>query len=245
MSTLEDIRDILEYIHHLQTVLGELNGRLRRGPILLKKMDDNIQKEVAKLDQVKASHQKLLADAKSKELEVDAHDKALAKRKTQLQEAKTNKEYQALQLQIEADTVARSVLDDEALEAIERAEKFATTIPPAEDEVRKVTELYEATKQKFLIDKPGIEKEVATFTEKLKTEEGKLPRDFKDVYERLLHSVGGAEALAIVENTKYCGGCNMQIPISSLALLVARKPIVCSSCARLLYVPNGYEFDKG
>ena len=245
MIKTDETRDVLEHIHLIQTRLAELNGRLRRGPVLLKTQEGNIQKCMAKLEQLQTEHRSLATEAKQREMDVAAHDQAIARRKQQLQEAKTNKEYQALQLQIEADVAARSALDDVALEAMEKVDKFAPNFPPAEAEVKKAQELYETTKKKFLAEKPQIESEITDYSEQLQTEESKLPKEFREVYNRLTRSVGGANALAVVEGQKYCGGCNHQIPVNSLAHILAKKPVVCSSCARLLYVPADFQFDRG
>ncbi len=245
MSNTEDLRSVLERIHELQTLLGDLRGRLRRGPIVLKNQEKNIEKQQAQLDSVLETLHKLQAEAKLKEKEVTANDLNIARRKTQLQEAKSNKEYEALLLQIKADEAARGVLDDEALEAIEKAEKFEKNIPPVEAERKKAQDLFEQTKKKFEADKPGIESEIKHYEALLADVEVKLPREFRELYDRLVRSVGGYEALAKVEKQKYCGGCNHQIPINSLAQILQNKPIVCSSCARLLYVPKDFVFDKG
>jgi len=213
--------------------------------VLLKTQEGNIQKSTAKLEKLQEEHRSLVADAKKRELDVAAHDQTIARRKQQLQEAKTNKEYQALQIQIQTDEAARNVLDDEALEAMEKADRFTQNFPPVEAEVKKAQELYETTKKKFLAEKPHIESEIADYTEQLKTEEVKLPKEYRDVYDRLIRSVGGANALAVVEGQKFCGGCNHQIPVNSLAQILAKKPMTCSSCARLLYVPVDFKFDKG
>ncbi|MDR2117769.1 MAG: hypothetical protein LBP87_15440 [Planctomycetaceae bacterium] len=245
MSNLNNIRDILEQIHSLQIQLNELNESLRRAPLVLKAQEGNIQKQLANLNRINETYQKLRSEAKQKESEVTANDQALDKRRTQLQESKSNKEYQALQLQIKADEAARSVLMDEALEIIEKADQYAHNVPDAETELKKVREIYEATKKKFAEDKPEIEAKITLFKQLLEKEEAKLPRDFSEIYKRLVHNVGGNEALAVVENQKYCGGCNHQIPINSLAQILQKKPITCSSCARLLYLPKDFVFDKG
>lgn len=242
----DDIRGVLEHIHSIQTILNELNGRLRRGPLLLKNQENNIGKQQEKLDKTNAELQKLKSAAKQKELEVAANEQSLEKRKQQLLEAKTNKEYSALQLQIKADEQARSVLDDEALEAIEKAEKFASTVPAIEAELKKVQELFNTTKERFIAEKPNIERQIKEYTAELLQEETQLPRDFREIYERLVRSMNdGSEVLAVVVNQKFCGGCNHQVPINSLAQILAKKPVVCSSCARLLYLPENFEFDKG
>jgi predicted nucleic acid-binding Zn-ribbon protein len=232
-------------VHLIQTRLGDLNGRLQRGPLLLKTQEGNIKKFTAKLEQLQTEHRSLVADAKDKEKEVAAHDQAIAKRKLQLQEAKTNKEYQALQMQIQTDEAARSVLDDEALNAMEKADNFVEKFSPIEAEIKKVQELYDTTKKKILAEKPLLESEIADYNKQLQVEEAKMPKEFRDVYDRLVRSAGGTNALAVVEGQKYCGGCSHQIPVNSLAHILAKKPVTCSSCARLLYVPADFEFDKG
>ncbi|MDR2172511.1 MAG: hypothetical protein LBP59_20415 [Planctomycetaceae bacterium] len=245
MENLNDTRAVLERIHELQLQLNELNGRLRRGTLLLKSQMATIQKNEAALQKVTDEFQKLHAYAKQKELEVAQNDLNLAKRKEQLREAKTNKEYQALQLQIAADEAARSVLDDEALEAIEKAEKFHDSVDLAEQELKKSQELYVKTKNKFAEDKPKIDDNISKVRDLLKVEEVKLPREFKEIYDRLVRSMGGGESLAVVENQRYCGACNHQIPINSLAILMQKIPVTCSSCARLLYIPKDFVFDRG
>ena len=245
MADLDGIRDTLEQVHLIQTQLGDLNGRLRRGPALLKTQEGNIQKITATLKQLQTQHSALTAEAKKREQEVAAHDQAIARRKLQLQEAKTNKDYQALQMQIQTDEAARSVLDEEALNAMEKAENFVEKFVPVESEIKKAQELYETTKQKFFAEKPHIESEIADYNTQLQVEEAKMPKEFRDVYNRLVRSVGGSNALAVVEGQKYCGGCSHQIPVNSLAHILAKKPVTCSSCARLLYVPTDFEFDKG
>jgi predicted nucleic acid-binding Zn-ribbon protein len=245
MAEIGGIRDVLEQIHLIQTRLGDLNGRLRRGPLLLETQERNIQNHTDKLNKLQEEHRLLVTDAKKKEQDVNAHDQLIAKRKLQLQEAKTNKEYQALLMQILTDESARGPLDDIALDAMDKAEKFELNFPPAEADVKKAQELYETTKQRFVSEQPHIESEIAEYNRQLQTEEAKMPKEFREEYDRLIRSVGGENALAVVEGQKYCGGCNHQIPVNSLAHILAKKPVVCSSCARLLYVPTDFEFDKG
>ncbi len=244
MSSTDDIRGLMARLHRIQTQLGDLNGRLRRGPLVIKTQEGNVQKALAELEKLKEVHRQLVLEAKKKEQEVSASDQAIAKRKTQLAEAKTNKEFQALQQQIQADEAARSVLEDEALEAGEKAEKFVGNFTKVEAELAKSKELLENGKKKFTAEKPEIDAQIAHCTDLLHEAEKELPSDFREVYDRLVRSVGGSDALAVVE-TKYCGGCNHQVPINSLAMILQKKPITCSSCARLLYVPEGYVFDRG
>ena len=245
MAQTDPIRGVMARLHQLQNRLGELNSRLRHRPEVLENQEKNIRKVLFEQEKLKETQKQLQLEARKKEQEVSLSDQALAKRKVQLSEAKTNKEYQALQHQIKADEATRSILDDEALEAMDKAEKFAEKFLPVDAELAKAKELFENTRKKFLAEKPGIEAEIARLGAQLKDTEAELPRDFREIYDRLVRSVGGENALAAVENQKYCGGCNYQVPINSLAMILQRIPITCSSCARLLYVDEEFVFDKG
>lgn len=245
MSLTLEIHSVLETLHRIQTELNDLNGRLRRGPLVLKSQEAAIEKATAKCDAVLEKHKQLQVDVKMREQAALASDQAITKRKQQLVEAKNNKDYQALQQQIKADEVARSVLDDEILEAMDKVEQHGKLIPNEEAEVKKAQELYDRTKRKFVEDKPGIEQEIVRCQGLLAEEEKKLSREFREIYDRLVRQVGGANSLACVVNQKFCEGCNYQVPVNSLAMLTQGKPITCSSCARLLFLPEDFVFDKG
>ncbi|MCL2742707.1 MAG: hypothetical protein FWE67_02540 [Planctomycetaceae bacterium] len=240
-----NLRSTLERIHQLQIRLADLQSRLRRGPAVQKSQEQKIQKQREKLEEIQNEHKKLLTAARDKEQQVTASDQNITKRKQQLQEAKTNRDYQALQSQIQIDEAARDNLEIDALEAMDKAEAFAKTISPVQEELKKLQEIHEQTKKKFQEEKPGIDEEIKKFTVLLQTEEVKLPKSFSEVYTRLVRNNGGSEALAVVVQQKFCGGCNHQIPINSLALILQKKPITCSSCARLLYLPEDFVFERG
>ncbi len=197
------------------------------------------------LEKHKAEYQKLLLVAKEKDKQMTAAEAAIAKRKTQLQEAKSNKEFQALQVQIKADEVANSVLADETLEAMEKAEKYMPNIAAAEVELRKAAEQLEGGKKTFALEEPVIQADVERVNAELRTYEKRLPRDFVELYARLVKHLGGPESLAVVVKNKFCGGCNQQIPINALAQILEEKPITCGSCGRLLFVPEDFKFGRG
>lgn len=245
MAHSDDIRSLLEELQRLQQLLGDLHGRLRRGPLIIQAQTKMLDQSKEKLEKTREEHQKLLLYAKEKERQMVAAEAALEKRKTQMNEAKTNKEFQALKSQVAADEVANSVLADEVLEAMEKTEKFAPKVDEAEAEWKKAGELLEATQKNTAQEQPVIKADIARLTEELQANEKRLPGDFHEVYGRLIKHLGGHEAIAVVVKNKYCGSCNQLIPINSLARILQQKPVTCSCCARLLYVPKDFEFEKG
>jgi predicted nucleic acid-binding Zn-ribbon protein len=157
-----------------------------------------------------------------------------------MQEAKTNKEFQALKLQVEADEAANGILADETLFAMEKAEKFASNIPPVEQELQAANEMLEKTQAMITEESPILEEDVVRCSARLKGAEAKLPREFREIYSRLAKSMGGEQSLAQIYDQNFCGGCRQSIPINFIAQVLHGKPVTCKSCGRLLYIPEGF-----
>ena len=242
---MNQLTELMERLGRLQCQLGDLGSRLRRGQLLAKSQEGVVKNCQADLEKARERQKQLQLDAKEKEKHNEEGERSITRRKTQLAESKSNKEFQALKMQIAADEAANAVLADEALEAMEIAEKYSSTVAAAEVELKKSMEIYDTTKKNFAEEEPVIRAAFARCSGELKAAENELKHDFREIYDRLVKSHGGEEALAVIANQKFCGGCNQTLPINSIALVIQGKPTTCSSCGRLLYVPEGYQFEKG
>ncbi len=89
-------------------------------------------------------------------------------------------------------------------------------------------------------EKKVIEDDIRHFSGVLKEEESKLNREYHPVYSRAVEGYGGEDALAPIDNENYCGHCKQKVPIHFVNETLGGKPVVCPSCGRLLYIPEGY-----
>ena len=240
LNTENNIAPLLAEIHQIQRQLSDLNSRQQRGPKMIQVQKDAAERILARLEQAKAESRQLAQAAKFKEEQLAQSEAALKRRKSQMQEAKTNKEFQALKLQIEADETANGTLADEALEAMEKAEKFASSITPLEQELQAANEMLAKTQTMIAEESPAIEADIARCSVRLKEAEDIIPKDFREIYSRLAKSMGGEQSLAQIYDQNFCGGCRQSIPINFIAQVMHGKPVTCKSCGRLLYTPEGY-----
>ena len=234
------IASVLGEIHQIQRQLSDLSSRLRMGQRTIQTQMVVAQQITTRLEQTRAEHRQIAQIAKTKESQLAQSEAALKRRREQMQEAKNNKEYLALQMQIQADEAANAVLADEAFEAMEKVENFAPKIEAVEKELQQVENQLKKLEENITKEQPVIEVDQARCSERLKTAELKLPREFKEIYTRLARSMGGEQALAAITNQEFCGGCRQLIPISFVAQIVQGKPVTCKSCGRLLYAPEGF-----
>lgn len=243
MSDLKPDKDIallMAEIHHIQRQLSELKSRLHRGPKMIQIQKDAVDRFRARLEQVRSEHHQLAQSAKYKEEQLAQNEATLNRRKSQMQEAKTNKEFLALKMQVEADEAVNSSLADEAIAAMETAEEFAPNISAVEKELQTANEMLAKTQIVTAEDSPMIEADIARCSALLTASEQYLPQGFREIYTRLAHSMGGEQALAQIDDQKYCGGCRHLIPIHFIAQVLHGKPVTCKSCGRLLYIPEGF-----
>ena len=240
LNTENNIAPLLAEIHQIQRQLTDLDSRLQRGPKMIQVQKDAAERILARLEQVKAEYRLLSQAAKFKEEQLAQSEAALNRRKSQMQEAKTNKEFQALKLQIETDETANGTLADEAFLALEKAEKFAPNITSTEQELEAANEMLAKTQTMITEESPTIEADMVRCSARLNEAEAKLQKDFQEIYWRLAKSMGGEQSLAQIYDQKFCGGCRQSIPINFIAQVLHGKPVTCTSCGRLLYMTESY-----
>lgn len=238
--TDRETMELLRRLHTLHRQLGELNSRLRKGALQIKILKENARKKESELQGKKEEYKEFAIDSKKKENELKTVEEQVERRKTQLAEAKNNKEYSALKDQIEKDNLKIDSLSDIALEAITETEEFEKKVNllklEYEEDLKKIVE----REKSWESDKKVIEEDIKHYTAVLKEEEQRLNREFHPIYLRVVEGYGGEDAMAAIDMDNYCGHCKQKVPYHFVNEILAGNPVVCPSCGRLLYIPEGY-----
>lgn len=231
--------ETLRRLHRIHLQLRDLQERLDRGPRLVQAHNQNLAKLETVTAEIDVKVKSLKISLDDKQLQLKTREIAVERRKQQLIEAKSNKEYKALQEQIAADEEANGVLEGEVLEAMERLDALNDDMARARAALAKAREEAQKSQQEFDRRSPLIQGDVERLQRELREGESELPSDFRDVYSRLVRQKG-PEALAPVGG-EFCGGCNQHIPLYIIDGVKLGKPSFCKSCGRLLYLPEGSE----
>ncbi|MBI2826606.1 MAG: phospholipase [Planctomycetia bacterium] len=227
----------LRELHRLHQQLGDVRDRLERGPKQIKAREVNLVRLEADLAQVKADAKTARVGADQKQLLLKTSENKIADLKTKLNQASSNREYQALKDQIAADEMAGSVLADEILEALERIDQFTAAVATAEQTLVKGKEDLAKVRQQVAQQHDSLAVDLARLEGDLKTAEAVLPSDFRDAYYRVVKS-RGSDAMAQVEGGT-CTGCHQQITQNMHNALLMGRTVFCQgSCGRLLYLPE-------
>jgi uncharacterized protein len=224
----------LRQLHRIHRQLTDLRERLARGPKQIAAVEANAKKAEQELAAAKQAYTSARVAADDKQLQLKSREMRLVDLQGKLNQAQSNKEYQAIKEQMAADTQANSVLSDEILEALENMDTLQAQIGVAEQNLVKAKEEVIKIRARVNDQQQGLENDLARVLNELADAETHLLGDFKVEYLRLTKA-RGEDAMAQVDGD-CCGGCFQMITANMEADLRLSKPVFCKSCGRLLYL---------
>lgn len=237
-SEMQEVQNVLRTLYRIHRQLSDLESRLAMGPRQIKIIESRLaQSQAAAEDATKKTFDLRIATDIKQSL-LDSSDANIKRRKSQLIEAKDNREYTALKNQIAADEAANHVLEDEILEALERLEVLKQNAEKARAELDKMKESAQASITQINEERQIITFEMARLQKELALAEQELPSDFMEIYTRIIR-IKGHDGMAPLRDT-FCGGCATVIPFHQIGTVIKGFPSTCNSCGRLLHTPEGY-----
>lgn len=232
---MSEITAGLRRLHGLLLKLRDVRDELDRGPrqikareTLLKKAEDELAARREALTRAKAT-----ADRKS--LDLKSNESKIAGLQAKLNSATTNKEFDIIRGQIDADRVANSVLEDEILEVLDNVDRLQAEIGEAENKVAAARTELQKKIDEVEAARGGLEQRAAELEKKVSETDVFLTGDARLKYNRLVATYG-ADALAPVEG-KICTSCYTSVTPQQKVLLNSGQIVFCS-CGRLLYLPE-------
>lgn len=228
--------EALRELHRIHTQLGDLRERLARGPKQILAREGAVKRFEEALAKAQADSKAARVSGDQKQLALKSGEAKIVDLQVKLNGCKTNREYQALKDQIAADQMANSVLADEIIEGLDKIEEMQKLVVEAQQHVAQAKEEFAKAKAAVESQEKVIQADVARLEGDLDAAEAKLPDDFREAYQRIA-KVKGSDAMAPIESES-CGGCYQRITPQRLNELRLQRVVICTSCGRLLYLPE-------
>jgi len=229
---IEELK-ILVKMQKLDDKIGKKEKRKLELPKQLKSLKENVSNANQKVDAVKQELEENLSLQKKKELEIQDNKAKMDKYKQQLLIIKTNKEYKALNSEIDFLDKKNNQIDDTRVELMEQEEEAREVLSKSEAQKKEADAELQAKEKKL---KAKID-EVTKKIEELRSERNdlakKLPRQLIKRYGALIKNKG-RKAVVFNENNA-CGGCGYKIrPQLQIEINKGDKIISCESCGRII-----------
>lgn len=148
---------------------------------------------------------------------------------------KTNKEYNALQLEIEKLKADNSLLEEQILTILEKIDNLQAEIESEKADVSAKESVYKKEKQVLENEMKDIQQQVDSFGLKRKDiSSGDLKPDILDRYNRIIEHLG--ELAVVSVKNEACQGCFRTVRAQVLSELKLGKLLTCENCTRIIYV---------
>ncbi|MDI1472914.1 hypothetical protein THER_0518 [Thermodesulfovibrio sp. N1] len=229
----EELKTLIE-LQQIDSQIISLKHTLDTIPSELKKIDGMINKFDKEFENEKKKLQDLEKKRKEKERQIeDLHEK-IKKLKEKTSQIKTNKEYQALLLEISLIEDSIKKEEDNLLlmfyeidENIKLLEKSRKEWESKKNEILQLRKDIESDAEK-------INNEIENLKEKRKNIVSQLPSELYEEYKELMKKHKGLAVAEVID--EICQGCFLHIPPQLYVEIKLNQTIkYCPQCGRILY----------
>jgi hypothetical protein len=181
------------------------------------------------------------------ELELKTKDEIIARLRSSLNIAKTNKEYAAVLTQLNTTKADNSKIETQSLELLKDIEADEAESKDIQKQIDEQKETLEQTRKESEILAGKYQAEIDKIQIEWDQVAQTIPNDSLDKFKRVADTYDG-HAVALVEGqqdkkgTYSCGGCFMGITAESVNMLMTKDDIIhCPNCTRILVLGNLHE----
>ena len=230
---LPDLKQLIA-LQELENSATASRSKLEGLPARQDALDVRLERSAAN---VSGAHQRFdehRADRQTKEKDLAAVQTRLSRFKDQLMEVKTNKEYQAMQLEITGGEAEISRLEDRILERMLEADELTSNVQTAERQHADEQSMVESERAGLELERTELEKRI----EQLEAERGERTSGLSPPALSLFATVAKhRNGVAVVEaRDGRCSSCQVRLR-PQLCNDIRRNDtlIQCESCQRILY----------
>jgi uncharacterized protein len=228
--------ELMREIHRLRRFARDLKEQIDRAPLQAKAQKARVARHEDAARDNQDAIKKLKVTIHDKEVTLKTTHAQIAKHQKQLNEATSNKEYDALKIEIAADKAKGQELEEEILTAIGESDERSAKVAELDKAVRTVKEEFARFETESGARMATLKQQLDETQVKLKEVEANVPESVRSSFDRMVRGKG-VEAFAAVEN-RGCSSCRTDITAQQYNELLTGAFVVCKSCGRILYLPE-------
>ncbi|MEJ2637269.1 MAG: C4-type zinc ribbon domain-containing protein [Calditrichia bacterium] len=226
VKELVELQEIDSRFDVLQLQKGDL-------PMMIEEAEQDLKDKQDRRDELQEKISKGEADRRMFQSEIEASKEKLKKYEDQLYSVQTNKEYDAISLEIDTKKMEVSELENKILQSLEEEEETKKIIEELGGDIAKLEEQLKDYREEL--------KEIIEQTEeeekRLSNERKKIVAEIDDRYLRQYDRIRKAkDGLAVVPVKRgSCGGCFSAIPPQKIVEIHENNRLyTCEHCGRIL-----------
>ena len=224
---------ILIQMQKFDTIIGQKNILTKELPQQLNSLKQSLKNADETVAATKSELDENQKDQKLKELDITDNNSKIAKYKNQLLTIETNKEYKALNSEINHLEKKNSRIDDELIGLMEVESELKERLEEERKAQKKASDELKANEEKLEKEIQEVQKDIEDLKSKRNVLAIELPRDLIRRYAALIKN-RNRKAVAFNDNNA-CSGCGYTIrPQVAIDIKEGESVIYCESCGRIL-----------
>ena len=229
-----DLEHLVE-LQNLETAIEEARRRIAAHPQRVAEADTRLADAKETVEAAKERLKTSQEARREAEKEAATYQGRLSKFKDQLAAVKTNREYQAMQHEIETAQKDLGVVEERVLERMMESDALAAEIKKAEHELAAQQKDVDAEKKTLAEELVTVEAALKDATEKRSARVASLPTQLVALFEQVARARKGV-AITTATRDGLCAACHVRLRPQVFQEIRRNDQIIqCASCNRILY----------
>ncbi|MFH1045614.1 MAG: C4-type zinc ribbon domain-containing protein [Candidatus Omnitrophota bacterium] len=237
MQSVQEQIQVLVKLQAVDSRIYALRQEKAGKPELKEELEESFTQKGRTLKAKEEESKTIQLKKKEHELDLETKEKEIKKFQSQLVQLKTNKEYVALQKEIEGRKADNSTLEDNIIGLMDKIDLIKA-------EITREREALAAAEKSLKEELARIDQEIADLDKNITEAEQErseistqIEKNLLRQYERILKAKDGLAFVPVVGES--CGGCNQILPPQVInEVRMKDRVVTCELCARLLYWPQ-------
>lgn len=227
------IMAVLKQAQVLDKEIYDLTQRVEEIPLLMRGMEESFSEEGRALEQLIQEFKSLQVKQKDLENDLGSREANVKKYESQLTQVKTNKEYSALQQEIQSLKADISIVEEKMIALFDEIEGFQKKVNAEKERLSKEGVELKRKKQEKEAEQSQAKEKIQKLTLERNEILVKLEPDVRRQYEAILRSRRGT-ALSVLQGEN-CGACQILIrPQLQNEVNLSERIVTCENCGRIL-----------
>ncbi len=232
----EEIKKLIQ-LQELDAEIFDLQSKKETFPLRIKEMDDSLESKKSGMKNAEEELKKAQLSKNEKETDMQAKEELIKKHDGELYQIKSNKEYKALQQEIDSIKADVSLLEEDLINLFDEIEKAQARCGEEKKAFEEEKQKVEREKQNIRTEEKALSERLAELGVRRNEFVGTIDPDILGQYDRILKN-RGRTALARIDEG-FCSECNIHLRAQTINEVRLKKKIVhCENCARILYAEN-------
>ena len=223
----------------IDLVIYQLKKEKEEKPLRITELQNEFEAKKINLKAIEDELKGLQVKMKESELDLASKEENIEKVQTQLYQLKTNKEYQAMLVEIGGFQADKSIVEENILKMLDSIDESKIKIEDEKTNLAQEERYFNEQKKEVEDRIKEIDQELHQLEARRMQGVDKLDKKILSQYERILHNRNGLAMVSVKDDS--CQGCFMNVPPQVInEIKMKNKIIICEVCSRILYIEGEF-----